>query len=182
VRVSLPYGLEDAHEVFQFVADMLADRWPEVPLPHDFAQDLPVPMLAAGAALIAALGGVLYWMRGRPAIQLMGAVATVLLLAAFAVRWLRSVRRLTVGKEGLTVAKGRRRRVLSYADIEAVGLFVVGGKAERHLDVKVTFRDRSAMYVLPRSCDPFDVYAMVKAAWERGRTAVTASATPAAAR
>src|SRR5690349_14162374 len=28
VRVSLPYDLEDANEVVQFVADMLADRWP----------------------------------------------------------------------------------------------------------------------------------------------------------
>ena len=50
VRVSLPYDLEDAHEVVQFVADMLSDRWPEVPLPHEFGQDLPTPMLAAGAA------------------------------------------------------------------------------------------------------------------------------------
>ncbi len=58
----------------------------------------------------------------------------------------------------------------------------MGGKAERHLDVKVTFRDKSATYVLPWGCDPFDVYATVKAAWERGRTAAAASATPAAAR
>jgi hypothetical protein len=105
----------------------------------------------------------------------------VLLLGAFA-RWrLRSVRQLTVGKQDLTVARGMRPRVLSYADIEAVGLFVVGSKAERYLDVKVTFSDKSATYVLPWNCDPFDVYATVKAAWERGRTASAASATSAAA-
>lgn len=181
VRVSLPYDLEDAHEVFQFVADMLADRWPELPLPHDFARDLPQQMLIAGAAWVVALGGAIYWMRGRPLIQLLCAVAMVLLLAAFAAWRLRSVRRLTVGKKDLTVAKGTNPRVINYADIEAVGLVVVGGKAERHLDVKVTFSDKSATYVLPWRCDPFDVYATVKAAWERGRTAAAASATPAAA-
>ena len=182
VRVSLPYDLEDAHEVVQFVADMLADRWPEMPLPHDFVQDLPKPMLAAGAVLITALGGAIFLMRGRPTIQLLDAVALVLILAAFAPWRLRSVRRLTVGKQDLTVLKGMRRRVLSYADIEAVGLFVVGGKAERHLDVKVTFRDNSASYVLPWRCDPFEVYATVKASWERGRTTAAASATAAAVR
>jgi hypothetical protein len=35
--------------------------------------------------------------------------------------------------------------------------------------------------VLPWHCDPFDVYATVKAAWESGNTAAAASATPAAA-
>jgi hypothetical protein len=94
----------------------------------------------------------------------------------------RSVRRLTVGKQDLIVTKGTKPRVLNYADIDAVGLFVVAGKAERHFDVKVTFRDKSATYVLPWGCDPFDVYATVKAAWERARTASAASATPAAAR
>jgi len=182
VRVSLPYDLEEAHEVMQFVADMLADRWPEVPLPHDFVRGLPASMMVAGAMLIAGLGGAIYRLRGRPAIQLLGVAAMVVVLAAFAIWRLRSVRQLTVGKEGLTVAKGMRPRVLNYADIEGVGLLVVGGKLERHLDVKVTFRDRSAMYVLPRRCDPFDVYAIVKAAWERGRSAAAASATPAAAR
>jgi hypothetical protein len=182
VRVSLPYDLEDAHEVVQFVADMLADRWPEVPLPHEFARELPAPILTAGAVLIAVLGGAIYWMRGRPLVQLLCAVAMALVVAAFVARRLRSVRRLTVGKQDLTVAKGTKPHVLNYADIEAVGLFVVGGKAERHLDVKVTFRDKSATYVLPWGCDPFDVYATVKAAWERGRTAAAASATPAAAR
>jgi hypothetical protein len=182
VRVSLPYDLEDAHEVVQFVADMLADRWPEVPLPHEFARELPAPILTAGAVLIAVLGGAIYWMRGRPLVQLLCAVAMALVVAASMARRLRTVRRLTVGKQDLTVAKGTKPRVLNYADIEAVGLFVMGGKAERHLDVKVTFRDKSATYVLPWGCDPFDVYATVKAAWERGRTAAAASATPAAAR
>ena len=180
VRVSLPYYLEDAHEVFQFVADMLADRWPQVPLPHDFVRKLPAPLLAAGAALIVALGGAIFWMRGHSTIQLFVALAMALVLAAFASRWLGSVRRLTIGKDELTVAKGMRPRVLSYADIEAAGLFVVGSKAKRHLDVKITFRDRSAMYVLPAGCDPFDVYAIVKASWEGGRSAA-ASATPIAA-
>lgn len=181
VRVSLPYDLEDAHEVVQFVADMLSDRWPEVPLPHEFGQDLPTPMLAGGAALIAALGGAIYWMRGRPLVQLLCAVAMALVAAAFVAWRLRSVRRLTVGRHDLTVAKGTKLRLLNYADIEAVGLFVVGGKAERHLDVKVTFRDKSATYVLPWGSDPFDVYATVKAAWERARTKAAAPATPAAA-
>jgi hypothetical protein len=182
VRVSLPYDLEDAHEVLEFVADMLSDRWPEVPLPHEFGQDLPTPMLAGGAALIAALGVAIYWMRGRPLVQLLCAVAMALVAAAFVAWRLRSVRRLTVGRHDLTMTKGTKPRLLNYADIEAVGLFVVGGKAERHLDVKVTFRDKSATYVLPWGSDPFDVYATVKAAWERGRTAAAAaSATPAAA-
>jgi hypothetical protein len=184
VRVSLPYDLEDAHEVVQFVADMLADRWPEVPLPHEFGRDLPTPMLAAGAALIAALGGAIYWthgwMHGRPLIPLLRAVAMALGVAAFAAWRFRSVRRLTVGQQGLIVAKGRTPRVLNYADIQDVGLFVVSGKAERHLDVKVTFRDESAAYVLPWRCDPFDVYATVKAAWELSRAA--ANMTSAAAR
>ncbi len=181
VRVSLPYDLEDAHEVVQFVADMLADRWPELPLPHDFVQDLPPQMLAAGAALIVVLGGAIYWLRSRPMLLLACVGAMAVFMAGYAVWRLGSVRRLTVGKEGLTVAKGSGPRVLSYADIEAVSLFVVGGKAERHLNVKVTFRDKSATYVLPWRCDPFEVYAAVKAAWERGRTAAV-SAMPAAAR
>jgi hypothetical protein len=121
-------------------------------------------------------------MRGRPLLQLLCAGAMALVAAAFAAWRLRSVRRLTVGRHDLTVAKGTKLRLLNYADIEAVGLFVVGGKAERHLDVKVTFRDKSATYVLPWGSDPFDVYATVKAAWERARTAAAAaSATPAAA-
>ena len=182
VRVSLPYDLEDAHEVVQFVADMLADRWPEMPLPHDFVQDLPRSVLVVGAAAVAALGGAIFRMRGRPTIQLLGAVATLLMLASFLVWRLRSVRRLTVGRQDLTVVKGTGRRVFDYADIESVGLFVVGGKTKRHLDVKLTFRDKSATYILPWHCDPFDVYAIVKASWERGCTAAAASATPAAAR
>ena len=182
VRVSLPYDLEDAHEVVQFVADMLADRWPEVPLPHEFGQDLGTPTLTAGAVAIAALGGAIYLMRWRPLVQLLCAVAMALVVAAFVAWRLRAVRRLTVGKQDLIVTKGTKPRVLNYADIDAVGLFVVAGKAERHFDVKVTFRDKSATYVLPWGCDPFDVYATVKAAWERARIASAASATPAAAR
>jgi hypothetical protein len=179
VRVSLPYDLEDAHEVVQFVADMLADRWPEMPLPHDFSQEPSAPMLMVGATLIVALAGAIYLMSGRPMLQLLCAGAMAVLLAGYAAWRLRSVRRLTVGKEGLTVVRGTKPRVLNYADVEGVGLSVMGGKAERHLNVKVTFRDKSATYVLPWRCDPFDVYATVKAAWARGSSAAAASAIPA---
>ena len=176
VRVSIPYDLEDAHEVVQFVADMLTDRWPELRLPHDFAENVPLPMLATSAALIAALGGAIYWLSGRPMLQLACVGATIVFVAVSVAWRFRSVRRLTVGEDGLTVAKGFGSRVLNYADIEAVNLIVEGSKAERHLNVKVTFRDKSASYVLPWHCDPFEVYAAVKAAWERGRTAVTSTA------
>jgi hypothetical protein len=179
VRVSIPYDLEDAHEVVQFVADMLADRWPEMPLPHDFSRKPSVPMLMVGVMLIATLGGAIYMMSGRPMLQLLSASAMVVLLGGYAAWRVRSVRRLTVGNDGLTVVKGTKPRVLSYADIETVGLSVVDGKAERHLNVKITFRDKSAMYVLPWRCDPFDVYATVKAAWARGSRAAAASAAPA---
>jgi hypothetical protein len=181
VRVSLPYDLEDANEVVQFVADMLADRWPKVALPHDFAHDVPRWLQVAGGAAVAVLAGVALLMRDRPAVRVLAVIAIVLFVAAFALWRLRSVRRLTVGKNDLVVVKGIRRRLFNYADIEAVGLFVSGGKAERHLDVKLTFRDQSAAYILPERCDPFDVYAIVKGAWERGRNAA-ASAIPAAAR
>src|SRR6202158_5821929 len=179
VRVSIPYDLEDAHEVVQFVADMLADRWPEMPLPHDFNQEPSAPMLMVGATSIVALGGAIYLMSGRPMLQLLSAGAMALLLAGYAAWRLRSVRRLTVGKDGLTVVKGTKPLVLSYADVEGVGLFVMGGKAERHLNVKVTFRDKSARYVLPWHCDPFDVYATVKAAWARWSSAAAAAGTTA---
>ena len=179
VRVSIPYDLEDAHEVVQFVADMLADRWPEMPLPHDFGKEPPAQMLMVGATLIVALAGAIFLTRGRPMLQLLCAGAMAVLLAGYAAWRLRSVRRLTVGKEGLTVVKGTKPTVLSYADVEGVGLSVMGGKAERHLNVKVTFRDKSATYVLPWRCDPFDVYATVKAAWTRESSAAAASATPA---
>src|ERR1700687_6342532 len=86
VRVRIPYDLEDAHEVVQFVADMLADRWPEVPLPHEFGQDLGTPTLTAGALAIAALGGAIYLMRGRPLGRILCAVAMALVVAAF-VAW-----------------------------------------------------------------------------------------------
>src|SRR5260370_13449786 len=66
VRVSLPYDLDDAPEVVQFVADMLADRWPELPLPHEFGQDLGTPTLTAGGVAIAAAGGAVLFMRRRP--------------------------------------------------------------------------------------------------------------------
>src|ERR1700730_4374575 len=69
VRVSIPYDLEDAHEVVQFVADMLADRWPEMPLPHDFGKEPPAQMLMVGATLIVALAGAIFLTRGRPMLQ-----------------------------------------------------------------------------------------------------------------
>lgn len=182
VRVSLPYDLEEAHEVVQFVADMLSDRWPKRRVPHEFAQELSGTMLETGATLILVLGGAIYWLDGNPMLQLACVGAMLALLAGYAAWRLRSVRRLTVAREGLIVAKGAQSRVFNYVDIEEVSMFVVGSKAERHLDVKVTFRDQSALYVLPWRCDPFDVYATVKAAWERGRAAAMAAATPAAAR
>jgi hypothetical protein len=182
VRVSLPYDLEDAHEVVQFVADMLSDRWPKLPLPHVFERELPRRMVIAGAMVVFALGVGTYLMRHRPLFQLLCAIVMLMLLGAFAVRRLSSVRRLTVGKQDLTVTKGLRSRVFNYADIQSVGLDVVGRSSERRLAVKVTFNDKSASHVLPRRCDPFDVYATVKAAWEGGRKAAAASATPAAAR
>jgi hypothetical protein len=181
VRVSLPYDLEDAHEVVQFVADMLSDRWPKLPLPHAFSQELPRRTVIVAAVMVVALGWVTYLMRHRPLIELLCAIVMLMLIGALAARRLSSVRRLTVGKQDLTVTKGLRSRVFNYADIQSVGLVVVGGSAERRLDVKVTFNDKSASNVMPWQCDPFDVYATVKAAWEGGHKAAAASATPAAA-
>ena len=182
VRVSLPYDLEDADEVLQFVADMLSDRWPKLPLPHAFERELPRRMMIAAAMVLVALGWVTYLVRHRPLFQFLSAVAMLMLLGAFAARRFSSVRRLTVGKQDLTVTKGLRSSVFNYADIQSVGLAVAGRSSERRLDVTVTFNDKSASHVLPRHCDPFDVYATVKAAWEGGRKAAAASATPAAAR
>ena len=136
-------------------------------------------MLMVGATSIVALGGAIYLMSGRPMLQLLSAGAMALLLAGYATWRLRSVRRLTVGTDGLTVIKGTKSLVISYADVEGVGLSVMGGRAERHLNVKVTFRDKSATFVLPWRCDPFDIYATVKAAWARWSSAAAASATPA---
>src|SRR5579863_2145159 len=65
VRVSLPYELEDAHEVVQFVADMLSDRWPRVPLPHVFKRELPRWMVIAAAIVVVVLGWVTFMMRHR---------------------------------------------------------------------------------------------------------------------
>ena len=178
VRVSIPYDLEDAHEVVQFVADMLIDRWPKLPLPYEFAEEVPRPMLAGGAILIVTLVAMMAWTHGRPLMQLPFGAALALLLASLGSWRLRSVRRMTVDRHELAVVKGIRPRVFSYADIEAVSLAVVGGKTERRLDVKVSFRDETASYVLPWRCDPFEVYAAVKAAWEQA----SGSASSAAAR
>ncbi|HLK86751.1 MAG TPA: hypothetical protein VKT27_09615 [Candidatus Binataceae bacterium] len=177
-RVSLPYDLEDAHEVVQFVADMLIDRWPKLPLPYEFAEGVPRLMLAGGAIAAAALVGMIAWTHGRPVTQIPFGAALALLFGACGLWRLRSVRRMTVDRHELLVVKGIRPRVFSYADIEAVSLSVVGGKAERRLDVKVSFRDGTASYVLPWRCDPFEVYAAVKAAWEQA----SGSASSAAAR
>ena len=180
VRVSLPYGLEDAHEVVQFVADMLIDRWPKLPLPYEFAEELPRPMLVGGGLAIAVLVGMMLWMHGRPAMQIPFGLAIVLMLSALGWWRLRSVRRMKVDRHDLVVVKGIKPRVFSYSDIEAVSLTVIGGKTERRLDVKVSFHDQTASYVLPWRCDPFEVYATVKAAWEHSHA--NASASPAAAR
>jgi hypothetical protein len=144
VRVSLPYDLEDADEVVQFVADMLSDRWPKLPLPHAFGRELPRRMVIVTVVVVVALAWVTYLMRHRPLFELSCAIVILLLIGAVAARRLSSVRRLTVGKQDLTVTKGLRSRVFNYADIQSVGLVVVvGGSAERRLDVKVTFNTRA---------------------------------------
>jgi hypothetical protein len=166
LRVSIPFDLEDADEVIQFVADVLADRWPRMRLPHEFAEEMPKPIIAAATGFAAFLGLAIVLAHGRPEVQLLFAAAIVLFGAACAALWMRCLRRLTVGERELTIARGLRPREFDYADIETVGLRVVGEKADRRLDVRVTFRDNSATYVLPWQCDPFEVYATVKAAYE----------------
>ena len=172
VRVSIPFDLEDADEVIQFVADVLADRWPRTRLPHDFAEEFPKPLIGAAAAIAALLAIAVLLARGHAMVQLSFAAALLLLGAACGGWWMRCVRRLSVGERELTISRGLRPREFEYADIETVGLRVVGEKADRRLDVRVTFRDNSAIYVLPWRCDPFEVYVTVKAAYEASQAAL----------
>lgn len=171
-RVSLGYDLEEAEEVIQLVADMLADRWPRKPLPHDFGRRSSRALLAAGVLLIGALGAGMYWVRDRSLVELLCLAALAMLVFGYLVMRVLAVQRLTVSGDGVAVAKGIGRNALSFKEVGAVGLAVVNGRGERHLDVRLTMRDSgAAVYVLPRDCDPFDVYATVRAAWERSRTA-----------
>jgi hypothetical protein len=180
VRVSLRYDLEEAGELVQFVADMLGDRWPQKPLPHEFSPRISPPLLAVGATAVAALGGAAgsaYWMQSRPTIEAACLGALVLVVMGYTAVWASSIRRLTIGTDGISVAKGIKSQGLYFSDIAAVGLVLVErGRGERRLDVKVTLKDESSLYVLPRRCDPFDVYATLKGAWQRGCAAAAAAA------
>lgn len=172
VRVSLRYDLEDAAELLQFVADMLADRWPRKTLPHEFSYRPSWGILGAGAAPVIVLCAAAYWMRSEPTVQLACFAVLALILTGYMVAWSSSVRRLAIRTEGITVIKGTRPVTIQFPSITGLEIALVReGKSKRHLDVKVTSRDKSHVYVLPRCCDPFEVYATVKAAWERGRTA-----------
>lgn len=171
VRVSLRYDLEDAADLLQFVADMLADRWPQKTLPHDFGYRLSWQMLAAGATPIAVLGTAAYLLRGRPTIELACVGAAASILMGYLAVWTSAIRRLAIRTDGITVTKGTMSSTLNFPNITAIAIALVRrGRSEHRLDVKVTSRDKSATYVLPRRCDPFDVYATLKGAWERGRT------------
>jgi hypothetical protein len=102
--------------------------------------------------------------------------ALALLAMGCLAMWASAIRRLTVGTDGILVTKGTKSEELHFPDIAAVALALVErGKGERRLDIKVTLRDRSEMYVLPRRCDPFDAYATLKRAWEQGRAAAAAA-------
>jgi hypothetical protein len=172
VRVSLRYDLEDAADLLQFVADMLADRWPKKTLPHDFSHRASWWILGAGVVPMAALSAAAYFMRNRPTIEAACLGAAALLLMGYFAVWNSSVRRIMVKTEGISVTTGITSYALRFPNITAITITVVErGKGRRRLDVKVTSRDKRETYVLPRRCDPFEVYATLKAAWERGRTA-----------
>jgi hypothetical protein len=172
VRVSLRYDLEDAADLLQFVADMLADRWPKKTLPYDFSYQVSWRMTGAAVAPIAVLGGAASLLRSRPTIETACFGAVALLVMGYIAVWNSSVRRLTVKSDGISVTTGITSKALRFPDVTAIAIALVRqGKGRRRLDVRVTSRDKSETYVLPRSCDPFEIYATLKAAWERGRTA-----------
>lgn len=174
-RVSLRYDLEEAGELLQFVADMLADRWPPKRLPHEFSYCLSLPLLVVGATAVVSLtaaAGAAYWMHARQIIEVACLGAASLVVTGYLAPWIFSVRRLTIGTDGIIVAKGLKSPGLYFADIAAVALVLVErGKSERSLDVAVTLNDKTTMSVLPRRCDPFDVYATLRRAWQEGRAA-----------
>lgn len=180
VRVSLRYDLEEAGALVQFVADMLATRWPDKPLPQEFSYRIPLPLIAVGGAALAALGGLAglaYWLGGQQLIEALCLATLAAVGLGYLAIWNSWVRRLTIGTDGIVVARGIKPLGLYFSDIATMGLVLVErGRGERHLDVRVTLGDRTAILVLPRSGDPFDVYATLKRAWEQGRAA--AAATP----
>jgi hypothetical protein len=175
VRVSIRYDLEDAEDVIQFVADVLADRWPHRPLPHDFVNSSLPPMLAVGALGITVIVGAIFWMINGSPLELVGLGTLVLVVLGYLIQRARAVQRLIVTNGGLTVARGLGSRVVRFGDVEQVGIALVNSlKGDRHLGVRVKLGDDSDVDVLPLRCDPFDVYATIKAAFERTRATTSA--------
>lgn len=171
VHVSLRYDLEDSADLLQFVADMLADRWPQKTLPHDFARRLSWRMVAAGAAPMAALFVAAGLLRGRPTIEAACFGVIAFTFMGYLAAWSSSIRRLAIAADGVTITRGAKSNKLRFPNITAITIALVRrGRNQRRLDVKVTSRDKSETYVLPGRCDPFEVYATLKAAWEQGRT------------
>lgn len=173
--VSIRYDLEDAEEVIQFVADVLADRWPHRPLPHDFIDKSLPPMIAVGALGLTVIAGAIFWMIAGSSLELIGLGALVVMVLAYLLGRARAVQRLIVTNGGVTVAHGLGSQVLRFSDTEAVSIALVTSlRGDRHLDVRITLQDESAVRVLPLRCDPFDVYATIKAAFEKSRGTVPA--------
>ncbi|HZO83079.1 MAG TPA: hypothetical protein VFB33_15400 [Candidatus Binataceae bacterium] len=177
-RVSLRYDLEEAGALLQFVADVLASRWPSKPLPLEFIYRMPVRLVVAGGTALALLGGLAwfaYWLGGHEMIETLcvGTIAVILLIH-FAI-WNSSIRRLTIAAADIVVVKGLRQQARRYPEIAAVALVLAQrGKGERYLDVRIKLRDRTALSVLPRRADPFEVYATLKRAWQQGCAAAAA--------
>ncbi len=180
VRVSLRYDLEEAGALVQFVADMLTARWPHKPLPQEYSYSIPVALMATGGTVLAALGGMAglaYWLGGQQMIEVVCLGALALVTLCYAGIWNSSIRRLTIGSDGIMVAKGIKSQGLYYSDIAAVAIVLAErGRSERYIDVRVALKGKIQVSVLPRGGDPFDVYATLKRAWEEGRAA--AAATP----
>ena len=138
---SLPYDLEDAHEVLEFVADMLSDRWPESAA-DELARISNTDV--SGRRGTDCGFGRRYLLDARAPVgptavrgcDGAGRRGLCSVAAPF------SVRRLTVGRHDLTMTKGTKPRLLDYADIEAVGLFVVGGKPSAISTLKSRFATR----------------------------------------
>jgi hypothetical protein len=170
VRVSIRYDLEDAEEIIQFVADVLADRWPHRPLPHDFVDKSLPPMIAVGGLGLTVIAGAAFWMLTGSPLELVGLGALVLIVLAYLLGRARAVQRLIVTNTGVTVARGLGSQVVRFGDAESVGISLVTNlRGERYLDVRMTLPDQRVMRVLPLRCDPFDVYATIKAAFEKHR-------------
>lgn len=177
VRISLRYDLEEADELFQFVADMLAERWPEKPLPQEFGHRMSWSMPILGVAAVAAIVRViLYRLHNQPNLEIVCFGILAMVVLGYLALWTSRVRRLAVTSDGLEITKGLQSRALGFKEIDTVTLAMSGSQTQRRLDVKLELDDGGSIYVLPRKCDPFDIYATVKAAWKHGRSS-TASAT-----